>query len=136
MKLKHIPKSLAASLIISFFGFWLMGKLSQENWFYNGHFVRVLSPAVLFLLFMEALPIYTFWFRPVGAWLSRRREFEADEYASKEIDSENLISGLLKLYKENASPVVTDNLYSGFYHSHPPALTRIKKLESLKGLAR
>lgn len=136
MKLKHIPKSLAASLIISFFGFWLMGKLSQENWFYNGHFVRVLSPAVLFLLFMEALPIYTFWFRPVGTWLSRRREFEADEYASKEIDSENLISGLLKLYKENASPVVTDNLYSGFYHSHPPALTRIKKLESLKGLAR
>ena len=131
MKLKHIPKSLIASLIISFAGFWLMGKLSQENWFFGGHFIRILSPGVLFLIFMQALPMYTFWFGPIGAWISRRREFEADKYASEQTDPNDLISGLLKLYQQNASPVVTDNLYSGFYHSHPPALERIKRLRSL-----
>lgn len=130
MKLKHIPKSLIASLILSFFGFWLMGRLAQENWFYVGHFIRVISPGVLLLLFMQALPVYTFWFGPVGSWISRKREFEADAYAAGETKAQDLITGLLKLYQQNASPVVTDKIYSGFYHSHPPALERIKKLES------
>lgn len=134
MKLKHIPKSLIASLVLSFIGFWLMGRLAQENWFYAGHFIRIMSPGALFLLFMQAVPVYTFWFGPIATWISRKREFEADEYAAGETNARDLITGLLKLYRENASPVVTDKMYSGFYHSHPPALERIKKLESyIKG---
>ncbi|MFP5386679.1 MAG: M48 family metallopeptidase [Bacteriovoracia bacterium] len=132
MKLKHIPKSMIASLIISFLGFWLMGVLSTQNWFYSGHFVRIISPGILFFLFMEALPVYSFWLSPIPSWISRKREFEADAYAAGETDAHDLISGLLKLYQQNASPVVTDEIYSGFYHSHPPALQRIRKLESLK----
>lgn len=132
MKLKHIPKSLAASLVLSFGGFYLMGILSQETWFYTGHFIKVVSPGVLLLLFMEALPIYTFWFGPIGTWLSRRREFQADAYAAKETNPNDLISGLLRLYQQNKSPVITDKIYSGFYYSHPPALQRIKRLQSLK----
>lgn len=130
MKLKHIPKSLVASLVLSFFGFWLMGRLSTENWFYNGHFVRAISPGMLFFLFTQALPIYTFWFGPIGAFISRKREFEADAYAASQTRAQDLISGLLKLYQQNASPVITDKVYSGFYHSHPPANERIEKLKS------
>lgn len=130
MKLKHIPKSMLTSLVLSFIGFWLMGRLSTENWFYSGHFIRVISPGALFLIFLQALPIYTFWFGPISSYISRKREFEADAYAAGETKPEFLISGLLKLYQQNASPVVTDKIYSGFYHSHPPALERIKKLES------
>lgn len=132
MKLKHIPKSMIASIVLSFIGFYLMGALSQQSWFYTGHFVKAMSPGVLLLLFMQAIPIYTFWFSPVGAWISRRREFEADAYAAKETNADDLITGLLKLYQQNKSPVVTDKIYSGFYHSHPPALQRVKKLKSLK----
>lgn len=131
LKLKHIPKSLITSVILSFIGFFLMGKLSTETWFYNGHFIRVVSPGILLLLFSQAVPLYTFWMGPISSWISRKREFEADAYAASETGSEGLISGLLKLYKENASPVVTDKIYSGFYHSHPPASERIKRLNSL-----
>jgi STE24 endopeptidase len=132
MKLKHIPKSMAASLILSFIGFWLMGKLTHQEWFFNGHFIRNVSPGILLLLFTQALPLYTFWFSPIGTWISRKREFEADAYAARETNPQHLIQGLLKLYQQNASPVVTDKIYSGFYNSHPPALERIKKLESFK----
>ena len=132
MKLKHIPKSMITSLVISFVGFWLMGKLANQEWFFNGHFMKAATPGVLLFLFTQALPIYTFWFSPIGAWISRKREFEADAYAAKETNPDNLVQGLLKLYQQNASPVVTDKVYSGFYHSHPPALERIRKLESLK----
>ena len=132
MKLKHIPKSMLFSLVVSFASFWLMGTLANKDWFYNGHFVRATTPGVLILLFTQALPLYSFWFSPISSWISRRREFEADAYAAKETAPGDLIRGLLKLYQHNASPVVTDKIYSGFYHSHPPALERIKKLESFK----
>lgn len=133
LKLKHIPKSLITSIVLSFIGFWLMGRLANESWFYSGHFVRVFSPGILLLLFMQAIPLYTFWMTPVSSWISRKREFEADAYAAKETKGSDLISGLLKLYQQNAAPVVTDKIYSGFYHSHPPALERIKHLELLEG---
>jgi STE24 endopeptidase len=84
------------------------------------------------LIFTQAIPLYTFWFTPLGSWLSRKHEFEADAYAAGETKADDLISGLLRLYKQNASPVVTDHLYSTFYHSHPPASARIKKLRSLE----
>jgi STE24 endopeptidase len=133
MKLKHIPKSMVFSLIVSFASFWLMGILANEEWFYHGHFIRATTPGILILLFTQALPLYSFWSSPITSWISRRREFEADAYAAKETSSGDLIRGLLKLYQQNASPVVTDKIYSGFYHSHPPALERIKRLESFKG---
>jgi STE24 endopeptidase len=130
MKLKHIPKSIMISLILSFVGFWLMGEVSTKNWFYSGHFVRAISPGMLFLIFMQAIPMYSFWLTPIGSWISRRKEFEADEYAANETNPEDLISGLLKLYQQNASPVVTDRFYSNFYHSHPPAFERVARLRS------
>jgi STE24 endopeptidase len=132
MKLKHIPKSMATSLLLSFVGFWLMGKLASAEWFYTGHFIRITSPGILLLLFTQALPLYTFWFTPLSSWISRKREFEADAYAAKETNPNDLIQGLLKLYQQNASPVITDKVYSAFYHSHPPALERIRRLESFK----
>lgn len=132
MKLKHIPKSMATSLALSFVGFWLMGQVAHQEWFFRGHYIRHVSPGVLLLLFTQALPVYTFWLSPIGAWISRKREFEADAYAAKQTNPKNLIQGLLKLYQQNASPVVTDKIYSGFYNSHPPALERIKKLESFE----
>lgn len=132
LKLKHIPKSLVTSLILSFLGFWLMGVLANQTWFYSGHFIRIYSPGILLLLFTQAIPLYTFWMTPISSWVSRKREFEADAYAAGEIEAKYLVSGLLNLYQKNASPVVTDKYYSGFYHSHPPALERIKHLKSLE----
>jgi STE24 endopeptidase len=132
MKLKHIPKSIVTSIVLSFVGFYVMGKLADEAWFYQGHFLKIISPGALLLLFTQAIPLYTFWFSPVSSWVSRRREFEADEFAAGETDAQHLIDGLLKLYQQNASPVVTDSWFSGFYHSHPPALNRVQRLKSLK----
>jgi STE24 endopeptidase len=62
---------------------------------------------------------------------SRKHEFEADEFASQNAKASKLISALVKLYKDNASTLTPDPLYSAFYHSHPPALIRVQYLESL-----
>ncbi len=40
-----------------------------------------------------------------------------------------MISGLLKLSKDNASNLTPDPLFSSYYYSHPPTAERIKSLE-------
>lgn len=129
LKLKHIIKSMIISVVLSFIGFYVMGKLANEVWFYRGHFVRIISPGVLLLLFTQAIPIYTFWFSPISSWFSRKNEFEADDYAAKETNAQDMISGLKNLYKHNLGPLVSDSIYALFYYSHPPAKERIEHLK-------
>ncbi len=131
LKLKHILKSLLTSTLFSLIGFYLLGLIATKNWFYQGHFFNVSSSGILFLIFAQISSQYLFIFTPIGSWFSRKREFEADAFAANITDAKNLVSGLIKLYKQNSSPVVSDKFYSLFYYSHPPAKERIEKLESL-----
>jgi len=64
------------------------------------------------------------------AWFSRKHEFEADDFAADQANPQMLIQALVKLYKENASTLTPEPLYSAFYDSHPPAPVRIAHLSS------
>jgi STE24 endopeptidase len=82
-------------------------------------------------LFFMVVPVFTFLFQPLLAMYSRKHEFEADEYAAQFAPARDLIHALVKLYKDNASTLTPDPLHSAFYDSHPPASTRIARLEQL-----
>jgi len=66
------------------------------------------------------------------AILSRRKEFQADEFAVKLGYRKKLLDALVKLNNDNLSFPLYDNLYSMFNHSHPPILERIKYIENSK----
>ncbi|MCW9024641.1 MAG: M48 family metalloprotease, partial [Gammaproteobacteria bacterium] len=66
--------------------------------------------------------------QPIFAWVSRKHEFEADDFASEQSNANDLITALVKLYEENASTLTPDPLYSAFHDSHPPAPVRIAHL--------
>ena len=72
---------------------------------------------------------------PLFSALSRKHEFEADEFAHQYSDHRALISALVSLYRDNASTLTPDPLHSVFYDSHPPASIRIDHLQSLAGSA-
>jgi STE24 endopeptidase len=61
---------------------------------------------------------------------SRKQEFEADRYAAENANAADLVSALVKLYKDNASTLTPDPLHSAFYDSHPPAAMRIARLQT------
>ncbi|WP_417335583.1 M48 family metallopeptidase [Halobacteriovorax marinus] len=130
-KKRHIIKGLAKSIILSFIGFSILGYLADWLPFFTGHGVQTPSTHAALLLFMMVSGIYTFILIPINAMTSRKYEFEADEFASQYANAKDLITALVKLYKHNASTLTPDPGYSKFYHSHPPALTRVKHLESL-----
>jgi STE24 endopeptidase len=83
------------------------------------------------ILFFSALPAFTFALQPLSSMLSRRHEFEADEYAAQQTHSGDLVTALVKLYQDNASTLTPDPLYSAIYDSHPPAAIRIAHLKSI-----
>ncbi len=122
---RHIIKQMLLMALLSLGGLALLGWLSQQLWFYQGLGVSQASNASALLLFMLAAPVFTLFFSPLGSYLSRRHEFEADAYAVSHTDGNHLIEALVKLYQDNASTLTPDPLYSMFHDSHPPAPVRI-----------
>src|SRR5439155_1323642 len=113
-KLKHVLKRTAwfagASLVLLALLGWLVG----EPWFYAGLGVPGDTPrfGVALVLFMLALPVFTFLASPLASLYSRRHEFEADGYAAKNSSAAALVAALVKLYEDNANTLTPDPLHS------------------------
>ena len=137
-KHKHITKRMIGMFALSLGGFAVLGWLSQQVWFYTGLGVLPSTAlafgqpsyddALALLLFMLALPVFTFWIAPLMAHFSRRDEFEADAYAMQQASGAALASALLKLYEDNASTLTPDPVYASYYYSHPPAVERLARM--------
>ncbi len=125
---RHIQKRLLSMAVVSFFGLMLLGWLLQQPWFYTGLGVSTPSAPMGLLLFLLSAPVFGFLLQPLTALISRRHEFEADDYAAEQADAGALIRALVKLYRDNASTLTPDPLYSAFHDSHPPAPVRIDYL--------
>ena len=133
-KLQHVKKRIALMFAISFLGLWLLANLMTHPWFFSGLGLPISGNAEALLLFMITGPIFLFPFTPIGSWYSRRHEYEADNYATKHIAKEKLIDSLVKLFKDNASTLTPDPLYSLFYDSHPGAQARISNLRKINSI--
>jgi STE24 endopeptidase len=127
-RLRHVRQRLLVSIITMLAGFALLGWLAGRPAFYRVLGVPVPSPHAALLLFALVVPVALFFTTPLGSLWSRRHEFAADRFASQYASAQELASALVKLYRDNASTLTPDPLYTAFYYSHPPALERISRL--------
>ena len=128
-KHNHITKSLGISTFIIFIGMFLISQLVN-----NSNYLEILNlnnsaSSQLIALFFT-YQIISFFTDPFFSTLSRKNEYEADVFASKQVQKEHLISSLVKLYKSNLSFLIPNKFYAMFYFSHPTVLERINKLRS------
>ena len=132
-KYKHIVKRMAINFILALAFFMLLGWVSTQVWFYAelGVLPQLGRPndALALILFFLVVPVFTFWTTPLNSWLSRRDEYQADDYAAKQSSATALVSALVKLYDDNTATLTPDPLHSAFYDSHPPAILRIHDLK-------
>jgi len=129
-KLGHIRKTLISSLVFGFIGFYILSEVLKSDNFFLDHGLESLTVYSKFLLFYLVAGSYTFFTRPFTSALSRKREFEADDFSFQYTSGEYMISGLLKLSKDNASNLTPDSLYSSYYYSHPPIAERVASIEN------
>ena len=110
----------------------LLGWLIEQAWFFTGLGSSASDTATALALFFLALPVFSFPLAPLFSYWSRVHEFEADAYAAQQTRAADLAAALVKLYRDNASTLTPDPLYSRFFDSHPPAALRISRLQALQ----
>ncbi|MEI6306590.1 MAG: M48 family metallopeptidase [Deltaproteobacteria bacterium] len=126
----HIWKRLVAAEAATFVGAWiaftglkwpgLPGLLGLPD-------SMSLPAKMIVLSFIASLALFPL--KPLTAWLSRRHEREADQFAVNIIgDGGSLASALVKMSAENLANLHPHPFYAKFYYSHPPAVERVKWL--------
>lgn len=129
-KCNHIRKRIITLGLVFFAGLALLGYLIDRPWFYQGLGIEEASNYMALILFVLISPAFTVYLQPIFSFISRRHEFEADDFAAEQAQTGNLIKALVKLYKENANTLTPDPWYSAFHDSHPPAPIRISHLNT------
>lgn len=129
-KLRHLWQRIGVLSVTSLVFLALLGTLTTEPWFYAGLGMQAQGAAPALVLFLYALPVFLFPLTPLTSLWSRIHEFQADAYAAHHARAADLVSALVKLFRDNANTLTPDPLYSAFYDSHPPAPIRIARLQS------
>ncbi|MGQ0614953.1 MAG: M48 family metallopeptidase [Planctomycetaceae bacterium] len=125
---RHLPRRLAANALLSLAGFGLLAWFRDAPWLFHGLGLTHPSSHAALLLFLWVGPVLTWAFRPLPARLSRRQEFQADDFAAENAGPDPMARTLVKIYRHNASTLTPDPLYSAFHDSHPPPPIRVARL--------
>jgi STE24 endopeptidase len=130
-RLHHVRQRLAATIVVTLGGLALLAWAAGQPSLYSALGVPIPSSETALLLFAMVVPVFTFFATPLASWWSRRQEAAADQFAAKHADPRNLVAALLKLFRDNAATLTPDRIHSAFFDSHPPAVERIARLNSL-----
>jgi STE24 endopeptidase len=129
-RLQHVRQRIVLSLFTSLIALAALAWVVRQPAVFAALGVPTPSSHAALLLAMFVVPAFTYFITPIGAWWSRRHEFQADDFAAQNASAAALADALVKLYRSNASTLTPDPLHSAFYDSHPPALVRISRLQA------
>ena len=126
-KHNHIIKSLFISTVVIFLGMFCLSSLINNSSYLEFLNLPMNEASQLIALFFT-YQVISFFIEPFFSILSRSNEYEADNFASNQVNKEYLVSSLIKLYKSNLSFLIPNKFYAMFYFSHPTILERINNL--------
>jgi STE24 endopeptidase len=128
-KRKHILYNLVSSIILTGFALFILSLFIKSP-------ILSLALGVSIPSFHIGLIAFGILYSPVSQILgilmnimSRKFEYQADNYAKNTFSGSPLISSLKKLSKNNLSNLTPHYLYVFFHFSHPTLLERIKNLK-------
>lgn len=131
-KKKHVLKMLVGMEIISFAVIYLSYRLLQSDILINLFRIQQETFFAKTLLLGFIGSILSFLFTPLGSYISRRFEREADRFACQlSRNKEAMASAFIKLSKDNLSNLHPHPLYASFYYSHPPVVERIRGIRKV-----
>lgn len=126
----HVRKGLILNAVMTLAGLAILAWLIKQEAFYTVLGVSHASTYMALILFSMVMPLLSIYLTPMMSYLSRKHEFEADDFAAEQSQPQTLIKALVKLYRDNANTLTPDSLYSAFHDSHPPAPVRVAHLSA------
>ncbi|RKY91650.1 MAG: M48 family peptidase, partial [Ignavibacteriae bacterium] len=131
-KKKHIVKNIIFGTVTSFLTLFIIAYLYKNSlpWFGFESITKIAALPLLALCSMLIGLIQT----PLGNILSRRYEYQADEYAVKETGNADVfIEALEKLTEQNLGDKEPHSFVEWFFYSHPSIKNRISAISSSAG---
>lgn len=133
-KKQHIMKNVLISVLSTGLMFFILSIFINNRDLFDAF--RMSHTSIYASLFF-----FAFLYGPVdmivsvmGNFLSRRFEYEADDYSARTYGQPgSMIAGLKKLSVDNLSNLTPHPLKVFFAYSHPPVLERIRALDQLRG---
>lgn len=128
-KKNHTIYNLVLSVLLTGFTFFILSLLVGNPLLSEAFGVENTSfhvGLIAFAILYSPISEITSFFMNV---LSRKFEYEADDFAKENYDGEALISSLKKLSKNSLSNLTPHKLYVKFNYSHPTLLQRILNLK-------
>lgn len=128
-KLNHLAQLLVGTQVSMATFFVLFSAFLENKSLLNSFgFHGVNSPFISFTLFSYVSSPLNCLTQFCMNLLSRKNEYQADEYAADQGYSTDLAHSLIKLTTKNLSTVDCDWLYSSYNHSHPILADRLSAL--------
>lgn len=129
--LSHTTKALVIAQGHLFAIFSLFSIFTHNKSLFNSFGFHAQQPIIIgFLLFNDIFQPLDTLMSFVMHLVSRKNEYEADEYAVKLGYADSLKKALIGLNIENLSCPVSDWLFSAFHHSHPTLMERLTFIEA------
>lgn len=137
-KKKHILRMIFFSIFQIFLGLFFVDWLMKTDFFLPSFGFGdsqpnqndLLAPTMAIVFFFGS--VMTYWLSPLKNFLSRKYEFEADQFACEKMGNHDaLVSSLEKLHKENLANLFPHPIYCVFYYSHPTLWERKAAMEKL-----
>ncbi|MDZ7658717.1 M48 family metallopeptidase [Fodinibius sp.] len=129
-KKKHIIKNMVLSIAQTGIMFFLLSIFLNSEGLFDAFYMEQMSVyagLIFFGMLYAPIDMIVSLFMQI---LSRKYEFEADEFASTTYKKEPMIEALKKLSKDNLSNLTPHPFYVFLNYSHPPVLERIKAIRA------
>jgi STE24 endopeptidase len=131
----HVLFGLLRGAVIAFIVLAAFGWLTRQPWLLPSFGIVYQDNALALMACLLLNSMVAPLLAPIGNWISRRNEFQADDFARRHVAAGPMISALLKLSRDNASTLTPDPLYAVVHYSHPPVPVRIQHLHEAEARA-
>ncbi len=127
---RHVLTGTLRAIVMLFAILFAFGWLCRQPWLIDGFGLHDHGVAMRLIAANLILGIVGPLAAPLSNWISRRHEFQADEFARQQVGAEPLISALTKLTRDGAGTLTPDPLYALVNYSHPPVPIRVAHLRA------
>jgi STE24 endopeptidase len=125
---RHILFGLLRGAAMSFVLLAAFGWLCKQPWLLPAFGIERGDDAVALFVCLLLVSVVGPLLAPLSNWISRRNEFQADDYARRAVGAGPMIGALTRLARDNASTLTPDPLYALAHYSHPPVPLRVRHL--------
>jgi STE24 endopeptidase len=130
-KLKHIRRMLVVQTLFLFFALYILSLLLDYRPLFAAFGLDRPSSYAALVLFSLLSGPFTFYLGPLINRLSRKHEYEADQFAVKTLHSPRpMEEALVNLTVKNLTNLTPHPWYSAYHYSHPTPTERIHAIRT------